>query len=101
MFLTATNHTNPIPVLTGRSIVCGSSLYLFFHGVNYQDREAQIPQMYAGGDAFLRGAEELGIDYVYIGSHEEGNYTVNYDWFAENYPLIYDSDGISIFQIRE
>lgn len=46
VFLTATNHNNPVPVLTGRNIVCGSSLYLFFHGVNYQEREAQIPAMY-------------------------------------------------------
>lgn len=99
LFLTATNHTNPIPVLAGRSIVCGSSLYLYFHGVDYQQREAMLPEMFAGGEAFIRDAEELGVDYVYISSNEYGKYSVNYDWFADNYPLIYESGGISIFQI--
>lgn len=101
VFLTATNHTNPVPVLAGRNIVCGSSLYLYFHGVNYQEREAQLPALYAGGEGFEQKARELGIDYVYIGPYEYGNYNVNYEWFAENYPLVYNEGGISIFQIDE
>ena len=100
IFLTATNHTNPIPVLTGRNIVCGSSLYLYYHGVNYQEREAQIPAMYGGGDAFLSAAAELGIDYVYIGDYENANYDVNETWFSENYPLIYDDGGIHIYSVQ-
>ena len=67
--------------------------------MNYQEREAEIPAMYTGGEAFVKGAGELGIDYVYISSYESGNYDVNYDWFAESYPLVYEQDGISIFQI--
>jgi uncharacterized membrane protein len=39
------------------------------------------------------------VDYVYISSSEYEKYAVNYDYFAKNYPLIYDTDGISIFQI--
>ena len=101
LFLTATNHTNPVPILTGRNIVCGSSLYLFFHGVEYQEREAAVFDMFRGGETFLRYAEELGIDYVYISSYEYGSCPVNYDWFAENYPLIYQNEDISIFQISE
>ena len=101
LFLTGTNHANPVPILTGRNITCGSSLYLFFHGVDYQEREAAVSEMYRGGEAFLRQAEALGIDYVYISSYEYGDYIVNYEWFAENYPLIYQHDGISIFQISE
>ncbi|MGM9614021.1 MAG: hypothetical protein ACI3W7_00650 [Oscillospiraceae bacterium] len=99
LFLTATSHTNPVSVLTGRNIVCGSSLYLYFHGVNYQEREAALPAMFAGGEEFERCAAELGIDYVYLGENEYANYNVNYDYFHENYPLVYDSGGISIFRI--
>lgn len=99
LFLTATSHTNPVSVLTGRNIVCGSSLYLYFHGVNYQAREAALPAMFAGGGEFERYAGELGIDYVYLGENEYANYDVNYDYFYENYPLVYDSGGISIFRV--
>ena len=99
VFLTATSHSNPAAVLAGRNIVCGSSLYLFFHGVDYQEREAQLPAMFEGGEAFIQAARELGIDYVYLGPYEYGNYSVNYDWFADRYPLVYSEGGISIFQI--
>lgn len=100
LFLTSTAHQNPVSVLTGRNIVCGSSLYLYYHGVDYQEREAALPAMFSGGDEFERYADELGIDYVYIGSSEYANYDVNYDWFLENYPLVYEGAGISIFRIE-
>lgn len=100
LFLTATTHTNPVSVLTGRNIVCGSSLYLYFHGVEYQDREAALPAMFAGGPEFERWADELGIDYVYLGGNEYANYPVNTDYFTQNYPLVYNEGGISIFLVR-
>jgi hypothetical protein len=99
LFLTSTAHTNPVSVLTGRSIVCGSSLYLYFHGVDYTEREEQVAWMYQGGELFEQYAQELGVDYVYIGGSEYEKYAVNYDYFAENYPVIYQQDGITIFQI--
>ena len=99
LFLTSDYHANPVCVLAGRNIVCGSSLYLFFHGVDYQERAARLPVLYAGGDEFPDAAAELGIDYVYIGDAEYGKYDVNESWFRENYPIIYDDGGITIFQI--
>ena len=100
-FLTSTSHTNPVSVLAGRNIVCGSSLYLYFHGVDYQEREALLPAMYAGGDDFARYAAQLGVDYVYIGESELANYDVNYDFFRQNYPLVYEAGGISIFALPQ
>ena len=101
LFLTATNHTNAVSVLTGRNIVCGPGLYLYFHGVNYQSREQQVSRMYQGGEAFLRSAEELGVDYVYIGDYERANYSVDDAWFSEHYPLIYDQGGVQIYRVTE
>ncbi len=101
VFLTSTAHTNPVSVLTGRNIVCGSSLYLYFHGVDYQEREAMLPGMFAGGEDFESGAAALGVDYVYIGESERANYDVNIDYFRDNYPVVYESGGITIFQIGE
>lgn len=100
LILTSTDHTNPVSVLAGRNIPCGSSLYLYYHGVDYFDREAQVAEMYRGGPIFEAGAAELGIDYVYIGGNEYAKYAVDYDYFAEHYPLVYEAGGISIFQIR-
>ena len=101
LFLTATNHTNTVSVLTGRSIVCGPGFYLHFHGVDYQSREQQVSRMYRGGEEFLRSAEELGVDYIYISDEERGRYDVNDAWFSEYYPLIYDQGGIQIYRVTE
>ena len=99
LFLTSVDHTNPVSILAGRNITCGSSLYLYYHGVDYFERETLVSEMYQGGEVFESGAAELGVDYVYIGGSEYANYAVDYDYFAENYPLVYESGGISIFQI--
>lgn len=100
LFLTATNHTNAVAVLTGRNIVCGPGLYLFFHGVNYQQRSGEVTEMYRGGDDFWCYAEPLGVDYVYISDYENGSYDVNHAWFAENFPLVYDEGGIQIYRVE-
>lgn len=99
LFLTSTAHTNPVAVLSGRNILCGAGMYLYYHGVDYQQREAQVGQMYQGGEIFETLAAQYGVDYVYISGSETGSYTVDLDYFADNYPLVYSQDGISIYQI--
>lgn len=101
LFLTATNHNNAVSVLTGRNIVCGPGLYLYYHGINYQAREQEVARMYQGGEAFLRSAEKFGVDYVYIGEFERYRYSVDTVWFSEHFPLIYDQGGIQIYRINE
>ena len=36
VYLTGDQHNNFVAALAGRQIVCGTSSYLYFHGVNYQ-----------------------------------------------------------------
>lgn len=102
LFLTAANyHTNPVSILTGRDILCGSDTFLYYHGIDYAERQEHVARMYAGGEDFERYAEQYGVDYVYIGEGERYLYQVDEAYFADNYPCIYDQDGISIFQITE
>ena len=101
LFLTASAHTNPVAVLTGRNIVCGPGLYLFFHGVNYQTRERTAREMYRGGEDFLLPAKELGVDYVFISDTERSSCDVNEEWFASHFPKIYDSNGVCIYRVAE
>ena len=88
-------------MLTGRNIVCGPGLYLFFHGVNYQTRERTAREMYRGGEDFLLPAKELGVDYVFISDTERSSCDVNEEWFASHFPKIYDSNGVCIYRVAE
>ncbi len=99
LFLTSTDHTNPVAVLAGRNILCGAGMYLYYHGVDYGQREAQVAEMYKGGESFEALAAHYGVDYVYISPSELSKYAVDRDYFSARYPLIYDQGGISIFQI--
>ncbi len=102
LFLTAANyHTNPVSILTGRDILCGSDTFLYYHGIDYAERQSHVAAMYAGGEDFERWAEQYGVDYVYIGDGERDLYTVDTAYFQQNYPLVYDQDGILIFQITK
>lgn len=99
LFLTGVTHLNPPAVLAGRNILCGPGLYLHWHGIDYTERESQIGPMYQDGAVFETYAEMYGVDYVYISQTERSAYAVDLDYFTDHYPLIYDQDGISIFQI--
>ena len=55
LFLTDDNHDNAVAVLTGRNIVCGSSSYLYFHGLDYtyQQQTAEISKAVESDEPFI------------------------------------------------
>lgn len=102
VFLCWNNHNNSIASLTGRNIYCGAGTFLYFHGVGYQSREALMKKMLSDEKVFEENKEEAGIDYVYIADYERGNLggSLIEDYFDNNYKLIYDCDGVKIFDVR-
>ncbi len=100
VFMTYPNHNNAVAVLTGRRIVVGAGTFLYFHGVDYQSRQAKVKEAFESGDAFTEYAGELGVDYVYISNWERSNYEVDEQWFAANCNLVYDRGGVRIYKVR-
>ena len=99
VFLTATNHNNAIAMLTGRSIVCGADTFLFYHGVNYGERFANVRRMYEQpSECFESLAEQYGVDYVLISSWERGRYAVDTDYFAGLEP-VYQQGGVVLYKV--
>jgi len=43
--------------------------------------------------------EDYGIDYVYISSHERGNFAVDSAWFSENFTLVFDNFDVQIYAV--
>ena len=100
LFLTRDNHNNAVASLTGRNIVCGSSSYLYFHGLNYQPRQILAQRMLTDADVFEANWEALGIDYVYIGDYERALSGAIVGYLAENYPAVYSSGSVTIYQLN-
>lgn len=46
VFLTGRQHLNPVVSLAGRQIICGSGLYVRFHGMDYQQQDNAVRQLY-------------------------------------------------------
>lgn len=70
VFLTWTEHINPVSALTGRTIVCGPSLWLHWHGFNIYGREARISNFYQDPESELSLLRDYGVDYIYAGPYE-------------------------------
>ena len=46
VFMTGQQHINPVCSLAGRQIICGSDLYVFFHGLDYRALESDCRRFY-------------------------------------------------------
>ena len=99
LFLTGTQHLNPVVSLAGRDIVCGSSLYVYYHGMDYAAQLQAVKELYeAPSEALLA---QWGIDYVMISGWERSDYTVDEAFYAQHYPVWYQNGSYTIYQITE
>ena len=87
LFLTSNNHNNTVASLTGRKIVCGSSLYLYYHGLDYQQQEADAMLMLAYPEAYADIMTEYGVDYIYLSSYEKNTVRV-WNGYAKNASIV-------------
>lgn len=101
-FLTHNNHNNTIAALTGRNIVCGSGSFLYYHGVNYGEREAALSLLYEEPTAYFDTlSAKYDIDYVYVSSHERYNYDCDMGYFISNYKCIFENGTVMIFDVNQ
>ena len=100
VFMAYPNHNNTVAVLTGRRIAVGAGTFLYFHGVNYMERQALVEQMFEDGQCFLENHDTYDINYIYVGPYERSNYDIDYDWFEANCQKIYDQRGVVIYKFN-
>ncbi len=97
VFLTWNQHLNPVVSLAGRTIVCGSDLYLYYHGFNTAERRAEVRACYenpAEGLALLR---EYGVEYIYVSAYERSACEVDERALAALFPVAYQGGNATIY----
>ncbi len=98
MILTATNHNNAIASLTGRNIVCGAGTFLYFHGVDYGQNEADVKIMYENPAEREKLLDKYNVKYIVIGSNEYAYNIPDYENLTKSYSKVFDKDGVVILK---
>jgi hypothetical protein len=97
LFLTAPTFQQPILSLAGRPVLRANTDWLWSHGYEFADREADVRSIYAGSPEARSLIAYYGIDYVYIGPRERENGARQS--FFETLPKIYNSANIAIYDV--
>lgn len=102
VFITGNQHLNPVSSLAGRTILCSSELYLYYHGFNTTERRAEIAAFYENPTENLALLQKYGVQYIYVSSYERNaNYTLNEAALESLFPVVYETPSHSqrIFEV--
>ncbi len=105
VFVTGNQHLNPVSSLAGRTILCSSDSYLFYHGFDTSTRRREIAAFYEDPANNLCLLSQYDVDYIYVSSYERSAnwFTLNEQALEGLFPLVYESHGGEhrIFQVPE
>lgn len=101
VILTGTEHNNAVSSLTGRNIVCGAGTFLYYHGIDYYERENDLPAMYESPESSLDLYDKYDVSYVYISPAELGAYAVNEGGLENIGECVYSNNSVKIYKMTE
>ena len=100
LFLTMPTVHQPILSLAGRPVVRGDTAWLWSHGYDFAQREADVKSIYAGSAEALALVDYYGVDYIYFGPREQHQPGANQEFVETHFPAIYRSAQITIYDAR-
>lgn len=100
LFLTASTVHQPILSLAGRAVVRGDTAWLWSHGYDFPQREADVKAIYAGRGDALELLRYYRVDYVYLGETERKNLYANQQFFEQYFPVVYRNARVTIYDAR-
>ena len=100
VFMTGQQHINPVCSLAGRQIICGSDLYVFFHGLNYSEEAYNCQRFYEDPQENVDVLVDYGVDYVYVSDYERADFDVDLAALNAMYDLVYENPDVRIYQVE-
>ena len=99
--LTANNHNNAVASLTGRNIVCGTSSFLYYHGLDYTEREYNLANMYNEPETYEYLFRQYDVDYILVSGAEYGTFpNLNETAINNMYPCEYANDSVRLYRVK-
>jgi hypothetical protein len=100
IWLTGTQHLNPVSSIAGRTIVCGPDLWLYWHGFDTSERRLDLMCFYESPEEYREIPEKYGVSYIYVSSYERSSYEVNEEALKKLYKPIFENDEATIYQVE-
>lgn len=98
IILTDTRYNNEVAALTGRNIVCGAGTFLYYHGLNYQPREADVALMYQNPKDMTL-FDKYNVEYVYVSDSERYNYSMQSEVdLLENFEIVHREGNVILYK---
>ena len=101
VFLTGTQHLNPVLSIGGKTIVCGPDLWLYWHGFDTTERKTELALFYEDPEQYADILQKYGVDYIFVSSYERGSYLVNFDALDRNYVRVFENEEATIWKVPE
>ncbi len=102
IFLTSDKHNNPITCLAGRNIVMGYRGWLWTHGINYIEREADILNIYKASPRYDQLLDKYNVNYLLLEKDKTNDLSINYGYYMtqSKFQPIYESNNYMLFKIK-
>ena len=101
VFLTGQQHINPVASLAGRQIICGSDLYVFFHGLSYAQQAEDCRRFLEDPESNADVLEVYGVDYIYVSDYERADFDVDTKALEAAYPVVYENADVTIYAVTQ
>ena len=97
LILTAPTYNHPV-FLAGRRALLGYGGHLWSQGIKYEDREAEVKSIYAGGPAADALLSKYSVEYVVVGPLERAALRVNDAYFAR-FTLVGETGEYRLYKV--
>ena len=101
VFLTGTQHLNPVLSIGGKTIVCGPDLWLYWHGFDTKERKDDLADFYKDPENHPEIPQKYNVSYIFVSSYERYDYNVNTDALDRAYRKVFENGEATIWKIPE
>ncbi len=101
VFVTGTQHLNPVVAIAGRTIVCGPDLWLYWHGFDTTGRQEELAEFYSDPEGHREVPEKYGADYVYVSSYERSSYDIDLAGMAKVGVKVFENGEAAIYRLYD
>ncbi len=101
VFLTGTQHLNPVLSIGGKTVVCGPDLWLYWHGFNTWERREDLRQFFEDPEHSAEIPQKYKVSYIFVSSYERADYQVDREALDRNYQKVFENAEATIWKVPE